>query len=451
MALVRTASPRTPVAEVAPAPLRALGREEVRWSHPAAGIRAAAFGEAERREGTSLRAVLASLASPGDLPEGMPGPWFGAAAFDGTLGPDWSGFAPLRFTLPALLAWKRGGRQFLAAFGDGAASRLDDARRRLDRDGHGTKASNARHQLDRDGDGTKASGLGPRASGDFDGGARVRVDLDDGVAVLARRLHVSGDRQHWDALVARALAAISSGVLDKVVLARSFDVECSAAIDPGAVLAALEARYPACRSFLLRGSDGSAFLGATPEVLCRVEGDSLSTEAMAGSAAPGSAAALLGSRKDLREHRWVVDHILRSLSGIAGAVQRKPEPGLRTLANIVHLHTPISARLAPGRGVADLAAALHPTPAVAGVPAEAALRFIAQHEELDRGLYAGLIGWVGADRAELAVALRCALVRGTRARLFTGAGIVDGSSADQEWEETELKAHALLGALGCAP
>jgi isochorismate synthase len=372
----------------------------------------------------------------------MPGPWFGAAAFDGTLGPGWSGFAPLRFTLPALLAWKRGGRQFLAAFGEGAASRLDDARRLLD------KAVNFDANIHVD------------VSVNVDDDVNVDVDGDGDVAVVARaaansraahRLHAPGARPHWNALVARALAAISSGVLDKVVLARSFDVECNSAIDPGSVLAALEARYPACRSFLLRGSDGSAFLGATPEVLCRVEGDSLATEAMAGSAAPGGAAALLGSRKDLREHRWVVDHILRSLSGIAGAVQRKAEPGLRTLANIVHLHTPISARLAPGRGVADLAAALHPTPAVAGVPAEAALRFIAQHEELDRGLYAGLIGWVGADRAELAVALRCALVRGSRARLFVGAGIVDGSSADREWEETELKAHALLDALGCAP
>ena len=416
MALVRTASPRTPVAEVAKGPLSALGVASVRWSHPAGGMRAAAFGEAARREGASLRSVLSSLTMQGDLPEAMPGPWFGATSFDGALGPDWRGFAPLRFTLPALLAWTAGGRHFLAAFGDGASARLDEARRKLE---------------------ARDPASGP--------------ELEARPPALARRLRHPDDRRHWDALVARALGAIASGALDKVVLARAIDVECGAEIETSALLASLEARYPACRSFLVRGSDGSAFLGATPEVLCRIDGDQVFTEALAGSAHPGGAAALLGSRKDLREHRWVVDHIVAALSGIAGGVLRKPEPGLRALANVVHLHTPISARLAPGRGVADVAAALHPTPAVAGVPADAALSFLAQHEQLDRGLYAGLVGWVGPDRAELAVALRCALLRGPRARLFVGAGIVDGSSAESEWEETELKAHALLDALGVAP
>lgn len=412
MALVRTASPRTPVAEVARGPLSALGTASARWADPAGGLRAAAFGEAARREGTSLRAVLSSLSMPGELPEGMPGPWFGAASFNGALGPDWRGFAQLRFTLPALLAWTEGSRHFLAAFGDGASARLDEARRTLEAP-------------------VPASNPDPEASG--------------------HRLHSTDARRRWDALVARALAAIASGMLDKVVLARAIDVECGAEIDTAALLVTLEARYPACRTFLVRGSDGGAFLGATPEVLCRVDGDRVFSEALAGSAEPGGAAALLGSRKDLREHRWVVDHILAALEGIASGVLRKPEPGLRTLANVVHLHTPISARLAKGRGTADVAAALHPTPAVAGVPASAALRFLAQHEQLDRGLYAGLVGWVGPDRAELAVALRCALVRGSRARLFVGAGIVEGSSAESEWAETELKAHALLDALGVSP
>src|SRR5438105_3059657 len=100
---------------------------------------------------------------------------------------------------------------------------------------------------------------------------------------------------------------------------------------------------------------------------------------------------------------------------------------------------------------ADATSALHPTPAVGGVPKDAALRFIREHEGIDRGLYAGLVGWVGEGRAELAVALRSALVRGRRARLFVGAGIVEGSSAETEWEETELKARALLDALGARP
>ena len=146
----------------------------------------------------------------------------------------------------------------------------------------------------------------------------------------------------------------------------------------------------------------------------------------------------------------MVEHIAGSLAQVAAGVHFPPEPRLRALANVVHLHTPISARLLPGRGLADVAAALHPTPAVGGMPRDAALEFIARHEGLDRGLYAGLVGWAGPDRAELAVALRSALVRGARARLFVGAGIVEGSSADEEFEETELKARAMLDALGVA-
>ena len=182
-----------------------------------------------------------------------------------------------------------------------------------------------------------------------------------------------------------------------------------------------------------------------------MDGDRVEADALAGSAKPEDAQALPQSQKDLREHQWVIDHIVGALSGVAFDVHKAERPDLRALANVVHLHTPIRARLSRGRSIADVAAALHPTPAVGGVPSAAALRFLAEHESLDRGLYAGVVGWVGGGRAELLVALRSALVRGNHARLFTGAGVVDGSSPDAEWEETELKARALLDALGAAP
>ena len=409
MAWVQTARPgiATALAEVARAPTEL---PDVSWAHPEAGLSAAGYGAAATREGGSLRAALTGLEMPQALPARIPGPWFGAAAFSGALGPDWAGFPALQFRLPGLLAWTEGTRHFLAAFGEGAQQRLDRARA-------GLEEGNAR------------SGRS---------------------APSVRLLPRSGERSRWSALVSRALAAIRSGTLDKVVIARAIDVEADAPLDPGALLAALEGRYPTCRAFLVRGS-GAVFLGATPEILCRVEGDQVQADALAGSARPEEAQALPGSGKDLREHRWVVDHIARALSGIADQVHRPPEPRVRALANVVHLHTPVVARLAPGRGVADVAAALHPTPAVGGVPAGAALRFLAEHEGLDRGLYAGVVGWVGEGRAELAVALRSALIRGRRARLFVGAGIVEGSSPDAEWEETELKARALLDALGVRP
>lgn len=267
----------------------------------------------------------------------------------------------------------------------------------------------------------------------------------------ARIVRQPGEREQWNERVRRALQAIASGALRKVVLARAVDVEADAPLEPEALLAALESRYPTCRCFLLRGDDGSAFIGATPEVLCRIDGDLLETDALAGSARPGEAKSLLRSAKDLREHRWVVEHVSRALAGIAVDVRHLREPSLRVLANVAHLHTPVTARLRPGIGVREVVAALHPTPAVGGVPTRAALDFIAEHEGLDRGLYAGLVGFVAPRRAELAVALRSALVRGNRARLFVGAGIVEGSSPALEFEETEMKARALLDALGATP
>ena len=387
-------------AEVARAP---RGQPDFSWSHPGGGLDIAGVGVAAERG--SLRELDLDL----DWPAGAPGPWLGAAAFDGRVGPSWAGFAAQRWVLPALLSWSVNGRHFLATFGAGSLARraLDDARRDLS----------------------------------------TRAPVEEPVSHSAHLVDDPGARGRWDLLVARALREIGSGALDKVVLARSIEVEADHQLDPGAIAAALRERHPSCRTFVVRG-DGAAFVGATPEVLCRVEGRSLFTEALAGSARPSEGAALLGRSKELREHRWVVDHLVQHLSPVAGSVQYSPEPRIRELANVAHLITPISAQLNAGRGAADVVAALHPTPAVAGVPTAAALRFLAAHEELDRGLYAGLVGWVGPGRAELAVALRSALLRGRRARIFVGAGIVEGSTPEGEWAETELKACALLDAVG---
>jgi isochorismate synthase len=410
----------------APGPAtRALGAPAFSWEHPQAGLAASAFGEAARREGGPLRSLLDGLDGKGGIPGGIeelidwpdgapepPGPWFGALAFDRArpMGTDWSGFASARFILPQLLCWSRGGRHFAAAFGDGCEQRLERALEAL------------------------REAPAPLPQG---GPPRLRA--------------LPGDRERWTALVERALAAIERGDLDKVVLARAIRVEADREIDTRALLEALAARQPTCRTFLIRGDGGAVFLGSTPETLCRIEGSLLRTEALAGSARPGDGTALLSSQKDLREHRWVVDHVVHGLEGVASAVQRREGPDVRELVNVAHLVTPISARLAPGRSVADVVAALHPTPAVAGVPTAMALRFLAQHEPLDRGLYAGLVGWIGPGRAELSVALRSALVRGATAQLFVGAGIVRGSSPNAEWAETELKSRALLDALGVAP
>ena len=410
------------------------------WSRPSAGVRVVAYGEVARRvpePGESGPGPLvARLTRPGQLTliDGLgdtlprpPGPWLGGAAFDGAQPPgrSWTGFGTGRFVAPAWLSWREapeaseGGRWFAAAF---AADR----------------------------------GL-PHA--------QVRAELEARLEAVVARLSLpdvplpaqppleplrqpSEARVAWDALVGAALGQIETGALHKVVVARAIEVRAAGLLDPRPALLALSLRHPTCRIFSLRGDDGSWFLGATPELLCQVDGSALATEALAGTVRAADAAALLHSAKDLREHRWVVDHLLAGLSQLADGVAAPPAPRLRALADVAHLVTPLSARLRAGIGPGQVVAALHPTPAVAGVPRAAALRFLAANEGLRRGLYAGVVGLLGEGTAELAVALRSALLRGERARLFVGAGIVQGSSAEAEWHETELKAAAMLSALG---
>jgi isochorismate synthase EntC len=176
------------------------------------------------------------------------------------------------------------------------------------------------------------------------------------------------------------------------------------------------------------------------------------TDALAGSiaaSAPDAERRLSASAKDQREHRPVVEHLLAQLGPLAEAIEVPSEPVIRRLPNVLHLQTSVRATLRPGVHAADVAAALHPTPAVGGVPAVAAAAHIAAAEAHARGWYCGPVGWIDADgHAELVVALRCGVLRGASAWLYAGGGIVEGSEPDAEWEETELKLRPLLDALG---
>jgi isochorismate synthase len=435
------------------------GREPLSfyWARPSAQLRVAGFGETARRElprtpaqdvpaqdineesaagapDGGLGALVDSLVRPGVIEwldrtgPRPPGPWFGAAAFDdkGPMGPSWRGFGSGRFLLPRLLCWSEAGRHFAAAFAVDDGGERAAIRRGLEaRLEHLTVAR---------------EGAGP-----VDPSATSNPGRKRPAAVQQQPAHARAD---WDKLVESALAAIARGELHKLVAARAIEVRTAGALDPRPVLLALERRHPTCRIFCLRGDDGAWFLGATPELLCTVDGREVETEALAGTARASEAERLLRSAKDLREHRWVVEHLVAGLSALCESVSAPAAPRVRELADVVHLLTPLRGRLREGTGPGDVISALHPTPAVAGVPSESALRFLAREEGLRRGLYAGPVGLVGEGRAELAVALRCAVLRGERARLFVGAGLVSGSSPEAEWRETELKSAAVLAALG---
>jgi isochorismate synthase len=211
-------------------------------------------------------------------------------------------------------------------------------------------------------------------------------------------------------------------------------------------------QFPSCFCFCC-GTPEAAFIGASPELLLRRSGASVSTVALAGSTRRSSDPAvddhlgeqLLRSDKDRREHAIVAERIARSLRQHAVWVETEPEPKLVKVANIQHLATPIIAQLAEPRSAVELAGMLHPTPAVGGEPWPATAPAITELEQMDRGWYAGPVGWMDAtEDGEFCVALRSALLRDREARLYAGVGVVAGSDPAAELAETEIKLGALL-------
>ncbi len=288
-------------------------------------------------------------------------------------------------------------------------------------------------------------------SGRFDAQRRIaakavrRVEID-GTPERGPWLPITGgaDIESWRNAVALLLEQVRSGRLDKVVLARREAYASTDPIDPLQLLADLgERRAPKYR-FLVMPTPEVAFLGASPERLYRRDERFLRTEALAGTSARGETPdedkqlvdALQASAKNAHEHDVVCRHIIDRLTPLAATVDDAAAPSVVSLPHLHHLHTPITAELKDDVGDAQVLAALHPTPAVCGMPAQGAMDFIRATEGFDRGLYGGLIGLFGRDQAEVAVAIRSALVRGSEVQLFAGAGIVDGSDADAEWEET---------------
>jgi isochorismate synthase len=260
------------------------------------------------------------------------------------------------------------------------------------------------------------------------------------------------------AAVATAVARIRDSELRKVVLARTLLIEGLGEVDPRRLIARLRARDPGCYTIAARGARGRLLVGATPELLLRRDGGVVTSMPLAGSATRSidpaedhaAAAGLLTSTKERREHALVVEAVIDTLAPHCRELTIDREPRLVSTATIWHLATAVRGVLRPDPpGALALAAELHPTPAVCGTPRTAALRLIDELETEPRGLYAGMVGWVdGRGDGEWAVTLRCAVLGDGWARLYAGAGIVEGSDPSAEVAETEAKFRTLLDALG---
>jgi isochorismate synthase len=258
--------------------------------------------------------------------------------------------------------------------------------------------------------------------------------------------------EHFESAVARASELIAQGRMEKIVLAREVHVHAPSAYEPAAVLGVLREEFPSCFTFCV-GRGEAAFVAASPELLVRREGHRVSTLALAGSTRRSADPAvddhlgeqLLRDESYREEHAIVARRIERMLRAHAVWVAAAPEPELVRIANIQHLATPIRAQLASPMDALELVGMMHPTPAVGGEPLVQAAPLIPALEGLDRGWYAGPVGWTDATGdGEFCVALRCALLRGPVARCYAGNGIVRDSEPAAELAETEIKLQALL-------
>jgi len=264
------------------------------------------------------------------------------------------------------------------------------------------------------------------------------------------------DEASFARAVEAAREAIRAGRLDKVVLSLQVLATSGTPFDQRRVLRHLAANYPQCYTFAFQ-----SFLGASPELLVRREGRSVRSQPLAGSSRRGATpdedrelgARLLASRKDRWEHDLAVVTVVEALHPLCRTLRIEPEPSLLRLANVQHLATEVAGELSAGPlpTALGIAGAVHPTAAVCGTPSRKALSVIRELEGPHRGRYAGPVGWVDAGGdGEWAIALRCAELSGSTARLFAGCGIVSESDPAAELDEARLKLRPIRSALGIA-
>nr|WP_255633027.1 isochorismate synthase [Demequina sp. TTPB684] len=264
-----------------------------------------------------------------------------------------------------------------------------------------------------------------------------------------------GDEAQWRTAVSAAVEAIGTGEVNKVVLARAVDAVADGPLDVRSMLTRLAAEYNMCWTFHVDG-----MVGATPELLARVDHGLVTSRVLAGTIRMtgdemgdlARAAALARSSKDREEHSYAVGSVTQVLAAHCASVNVPDEPSVLHLPNVMHLATDITGALSQPVGALDLVRELHPSAAVCGTPTLAAARVIDRLEGLDRGRYAGPVGWIdAAGDGEWCIALRCAEIDRddpTHLRLFAGCGIVAASDPAAEWAESEAKLEPMRAALG---
>lgn len=248
----------------------------------------------------------------------------------------------------------------------------------------------------------------------------------------------------WQEIVAEAVQRIRAGRLDKVVLARDLFATASGRVDPRFLVQHLAAAYPSCWTYSVDG-----LVGATPELLVRLSHGHLYSRVLAGTEWGEGAYARVQSQKNQDEHAYAAQSAAAALGKVTIRLDVPEEPRVLTLPNVVHLATEIRGDVAPDIGPLDVVSAMHPTAAVGGSPTDTALATITELEGMNRGRYAGPVGWMdGHGNGEFGIALRGGLIEdATRVRLYAGCGIVAESDPETELAETVSKFVVMRDAL----
>jgi menaquinone-specific isochorismate synthase len=261
------------------------------------------------------------------------------------------------------------------------------------------------------------------------------------------------DKAQWVESCKSILRKFEDGGLEKVILARQTELLFSGKVP--AIRFLLDYPFPenSTYRFYCEPIEGHAFISFTPERLYRRDEDLLQTEALAGTVTKDTMKAddhmaselLLNSEKDVREHRFVMDTIYRELQPVCSVIDMQEQVDVLHINRLAHLYARCRAKLLPEFcNDSTVLRQLHPTPAVGGVPRNDAMALILSTEPFSRGWYAGPIGWLSRDAAEFAVGIRSALVNENQVYLYSGAGLVQGSDPESEWEEVDQKIGDIL-------
>lgn len=267
-----------------------------------------------------------------------------------------------------------------------------------------------------------------------------------------KSIFLSPDKEGWQKLFREDIQPLGKMAYKKIVLAQKTSIELVSKVNPLAVFKKLTQQAPGSFQYYFQTREYCAFFGASPERLFKLQGNAVESEALAGTGPRGKTARedarfekiLRDSPKDALEHGIVVEAIKDAFNKLCLSWQVDARPSVAKASGAHHLITYFRGTLKTPIDNARILSVFHPTPAVGGMPRNRAIKAIARLEPFERGWYAGPIGYIGYDSLDFAVALRCALIRGRRVNLYAGAGIVKGSTADEEWQEIEQKKSIFL-------